>query len=165
MCGVVHDYTEYLCSLCVRGGLPRERIYTHFTAYATIADPALIAGDGRLLPVATAVNEYARPGLTMTQPWTDREKAAAELRAAGRQEWGAVELEVTPNTRTEEATLEHFDWLASRGARVLCLFGWWDAEGSMFAVRGTGAVAGIRRWLADTPAAQDQALPPKPRPD
>ena len=151
MCGVLHDYTAYLCGLCVQDGLPRERLYTHFTAYATIADPAMIAGDGRLLPVATGVNEFSRPGLTMTQPWTDREKAVAQLRAAGRQEWGAVELEVTPGARTEEATLEHFDWLATHGARVLCLFGWWDAEGSTFAVKGTGAVAGMKRWLAEPP--------------
>jgi hypothetical protein len=119
----------------------------------TVADAATIAGDGRLLPVRTAVDRYSRPGYTMTRPWADFDKVAAEMRAAGRKDWGAVEIEIVAATRAEGEALGLFDWLASHGARVLCVYGWWEAEGHMFAVRGTGAVAAMKRWLAESPAA------------
>jgi hypothetical protein len=150
MAGVVHDYSAYLCRICARGGLPRDRIYTHYTPAITVADPTAIAGDGRLLPVRAGVNRYSRPGYTMTRGWADFDKVVAEVRGAGREEWGAVEMETVAATRTEEAALAQLDWLASHGARVLCLYGWWEAEGHMFAVRGTGAVGAIRRWLAES---------------
>jgi len=157
MAEVVHDYSEYLCRLCARGGLPRERIYTHYTPMATVADPATVAGDGRLLPLRTAVNRYSRPGYTMTRGWADFDQVAAGVREAGRQEWGAVEIEIVPATRPAEAALEQLDWLAAHGARVLCVYGWWEAEGHPFAVRGTGAVDAIRRWLAGGDGAPDGA--------
>lgn len=149
MSGVVHDYTEYISRICAEGGLPRDRVYTHLAAMATVAPPEMVISDGRLLPVATAVNPYSRPGLTMTSGWASEEKVVADLHAAGRREWGAVELEVTPNFRTEDAVLAQLDSLASDGAQVLCLFGWSDPGTSLFAVRGSGAPTAIKRWLAE----------------
>ena len=147
MCSVVHDYSEYLCGVCARAGLPNDRLYTHYSPMITVADTATTAADGRLLPLKTAINSVSRPGFTMTRGWVDFPKVEAAMRSAGRREWGAVEMEIVPGSRTEQDALDQLDWLAERGARVLCVYGWWEAEGHPFAVRGTGAVAGMKRWL------------------
>jgi hypothetical protein len=149
MTDVVHDYTEFLCQQCVKGGVPRARVYSHYAAAFTTEAPATVAADGRMLPIETAVNRYSRPGLTMAQSWANYDKVASALTGAGRKDWGAVEIEVVPATRAEEATLEQLRWLAGHGARVMCYYGWWEAEGHLFAIRGTGAVGALRRWLAE----------------
>lgn len=147
MTKVVHDYTEYLCRLCVQGGIPRNRVYTHYTPSATIMSPEQIASDGRLLPVSAAVNRYSRPGYTMTHGWMDREKTLAGIWKAGRKRWGAVEMEIVPGCDTEQECLNHFDWLTNHGAKVLCLYGWTQEKGTQFAVNGSGAMGAIRKWL------------------
>jgi hypothetical protein len=159
MCRVVHDYSEYLCGICARAGIPTDRIYTHYTPAITASAPAVAAADGRLLPLSTAVNSYSRPGFTMTRGWADLPKVADEMRRIGRREWGAVELEIVPGSRTEQEALEQFDWLTQRGVRVMCVYGWWEAEGHPFAVRGTGAVAGMKRWLEESPTPTNGAHP------
>jgi hypothetical protein len=67
-----------------------------------------------------------------------------------------VEVEFTDATRTEDGALRYLDSLSSSGARVICVFGWWEPPGHMFGVRGSGAVPAIKRWLAgDTPSPSD----------
>ena len=148
MWGALHDYSEYLCDVTRRAGLPRERIYTHYTAIGTVPDRGRIHSDGMLAPLPTAANPNSRPGYTMTFQWFDRdvtEKTLAEMRCS---EWGAVEVEITKPTRSETAALAHFDWLTKHGAKVICLYGWWEKPDSIFAIQSTGAVPAIRRWLA-----------------
>jgi hypothetical protein len=150
MCGVVHDYVEYLCGICARGGIPRERLYTHFAAPVTAATPEKQKAHGHILPVGTAINRFARPGFTMTRGFADLGKVAEEIhKANGQNAWGAVEIEVGAATRTEKASLEHLNWLTAQGARVLCYYGWSDPETSLFHIQGTGAVPAMQRWLKE----------------
>ena len=149
MWGALHDYSEYLCDVSRGAGLPRERIYTHYTAIGTVPDRGRIHADGMLAPLPTAANPSSRPGYTMTFKWFDRgvtEKTLTEMRCS---EWGAVEVEITKATRSEMAALAHFDWLTKHGAKVICLYGWRAKPDSIFAIQSTGAVPAIRRWLAE----------------
>ena len=148
MWGALHDYSEFLCDVSRRAGLPRERIYTHYTAIGTVPDRGRIHADGMSAPLPTAANGSSRPGYTMTFQWFDRdvtEKTLAEMHCS---EWGAVEVEITKPTRSEPAALAHFDWLTKQGAKVICLYGWREKPDSIFAIQSTGAVPAIRRWLA-----------------
>lgn len=149
MTKVVHDYTMFLCGLCVRGGIPRDRIYTHYTPSETIMSPEQVADDGRLLPIDAAVNRYSRPGYTMTHGWMDREKVLTAILKTGRKRWGAVEMEIVPGCDTKQECLDHFDWLTDHGAKVLCLYGWAQTKGTQFAVSGSGATEAIREWLGE----------------
>ncbi len=146
--GVLHDYSDYLCGVCRKAGLPRERIYTHYAAMGTVPNTGEITEDGRLVPMATAMNANSRAGYTMTQPWYDRGVVEQTLVKTGAKAWGAVEVEITEPTRPEEAALAHLEWLTRQGARVICFYGWWEKPESPFAMRSSGAPAAIRRWLA-----------------
>ena len=160
MCCVVHDYVEYLCGICAAGGIPRERLYTHFAAPVTAAATAKEKADSHILPVGTAINSFARPGFTMS--FADLGKVAGEIhKANGRNAWGAVEIEVVARTRTEQASFENLNWLTAQGARVLCFYGWSDPETSPFHIQGTGAVPAMQRWLREAPSS---ALGPKVEP-
>jgi len=148
MWGLLHNYSEYLCDLTLHAGLPREQIYTHYSAFATVNDNSGTHEDGKLIPLPTAANPSSRPGYTMTSTWVDRgvmEKTLAEMRCS---KWGAVEVEITQPTRSEPAALAHFDWLTKLGAKVICLYGWQEKPESIFAIQSTGAVPAIQRWLA-----------------
>jgi hypothetical protein len=151
MVGVVHDYTAFLTAVCRAAGVPAERIYTHYTGVAALPPesmPGPLREDGRNLPLWAAVNGDSRPGITATVPWTDVGRAAAMFREAGRGDWGAVEVEFTEQTRAEDAAFAYLDALSTNGARVICVYGWWDPPGSTFGVRGSGAVPAMKRWLA-----------------
>jgi len=148
MWGALHDYSEYLCDVSRRAGLPRERIYTHYTAIGTVPHRGRVHADGSLAPLQTAENPSSRPGYTMTSEWFDRGVTEKTLAGMLCSEWGAVEVEITKPTRSETAALAHFDWLTKHGAKVICLYGWWEKPGHMFAIQSTGAVPAIRRWLA-----------------
>lgn len=144
---ILHDYSECLCKVCQRAGLPRERIYTHYSAFASVSGKGEIHEDGRLVPLPTAKNQSSLPGYTMTGTWINREvmeKTFAEMHC---DEWGAVEVEITKPTRSEEAALDHFNWMTKLGAKVICLYGWWEKPESIFAIQSTGAVHAISRWL------------------
>ncbi len=151
MVGVVHDYTAFLCGVCRAAGVPRERIYTHYTGVGALAPDAVpgpLRADGRNMPLRAAVNGASRPGITATLPWTDVPRAAAAFRAERRREWGAVEIEFTDVTRGEEPALKFLEALSGSGARVMCIYGWWEAPEHTFGVRGSGAVPAMKRWLA-----------------
>lgn len=150
MVGVVHDYTAFLCGVCRTAGVPRERIYTHYTGLGALAPesvPGPLRADGRNMPLRAAVNGSSRPGITATLPWTDVPRAAAAFRTERRREWGAVEIEFTDVTRGEEPALKFLESLSGSGARVMCVYGWWEAPEHTFGVRGSGAVPAMKRWL------------------
>jgi hypothetical protein len=151
MFDVVHGYTALLAGVCRSAGLPPDRIYTHYTGLAALPEasiPPPLRDDGRNIPLWAAVNRDSRPGITATVPWTDLARAAAVFRGRGHGNWGAVEVEFTDATRSEEDALRYLEMLSGSGARVICVFGWWEPPGHMFAVRGSGAVPAMRRWLA-----------------
>jgi len=150
MHNVVHDYTAFVAGVCRSAGIPQERIYTHYTGLAALPEasvPEPLREDGRNIPLWAAINPDSRPGITATAPWTDIDRAAAIFRDHDRREWGAVEVEFTDATRSEDAALSYLESLTNGGARVICVYGWWEQPGHPFAVRGSGAVAAIKRWL------------------
>ncbi len=154
MGAVVRDYTAFLAEVCLAQGIPRERIYTRFTGVGALPPemiPPGLSEDGRTLPLSAAANENSRPGITATVPWTDVGRASAMLAERGRPEWGAVEVEFTEFVRDEAPAHAYLESLIAGGAKVICIYGWWEPEGHPFAVRGTGAVEAIRRWLASGP--------------
>lgn len=154
MVDVVRDYTAFLAGVCLAQGIPRERIYTHFTGVGALPAemvPPGLSEDGRTLPLWAAANENSRPGITATVPWTDVERAAAMFAEEGCAEWGAVEVEFTEFTRDEGPALAYLESLTAGGARVICVYGWWEPPGHPFAVRGTGAVEAMKRWLIGGP--------------
>lgn len=151
MVGVVRDYTAFLAGACRAAGVPRERIYTHYTGLGSMPEERIepiLREDGRNMPLTAAVNEESRPGITATLPWGDVEGAARAFREAGRMEWGAVEVEFTDVTRSEPAAAAYLDALTASGARVICIYGWWEPEDHPFGVRGSGAVPAMKAWLA-----------------
>ncbi len=148
MATVVQRYVSELCRICVQAGVPRSRIYTHLTAAITQPGAPPEPEDGRLLPIGVACNPYSRPGLTMTEPWCSLDAVIGALRQHRRREWGAVEYEVTESTRDTDAGLRYLERLTQEGARVICVYGWWDPPGTPFAVLGTGAPEAFSRWLA-----------------
>jgi len=148
---VVHDYSAFLAHVCRSAGIPRDRIYTHYTGISALPDaaiPADLREDGRNMPLRAAVNDDSRPGITATAPWTDIGRAATIFRERGRRQWGAVEVEFTDATRPEEAALSYLESLSDSGARVICIFGWWEPVGHLFGVRRSGAVPAMKQWLA-----------------
>lgn len=148
---VVHDYTAFMAGVCRSTGISRDRIYTHYTGVSALPDaavPADLRQDGRTMPLWAAVNDDSRPGITATVPWTDVVRAARILGERGRHEWGAVEVEFTDATRSQEAALSYLDALSGSGARVICVYGWWEPPGHTFGVRGSGAVPAMEQWLA-----------------
>jgi hypothetical protein len=155
MCSVVHDYVQFLCKTCFKGGLPKDRIYTHLTGIQTLPEssiPATLHGDGRLLPLWTVVNRYSRPGLTMMDGCYDANVAAASFKKLKRSEWGAAEVEFGASTRNEDGAVKRFDLFEQLGVKLICIYGWWEASSSPFSVKGSGAVAGMRRWLMEPQA-------------
>jgi len=169
MRSVVHDYTAFLASVCRLAGIPQDRIYTHYAGLGALPAetvPPDVREDGRNMPLWAAINPNSRPGITATVPWTDVDRAAGILREQGRREWGAVEVEFTDRTRDEDSAVRYLDAMGDNGARVICVYGWWEALGHPFAVRGSGAVPAIRRWLARdtghvTPAGKSPPAGPK----
>ena len=144
---VVHDYVGFIAQTCHRGGIPRERLYSHYAALATCSPSVETSEDGRVLPVEGAVQNHCRPGITVTEPWCNLSVAARTLHNNGAKAWGAVEFEFTDSTRKEEAALAYLERLTQEGAKTICVYGWWTDENNPFRVRNTGAVPAMHRWL------------------
>jgi len=149
MAGVVRDYAAWCCGVARRAGLPRDSIYTHCTPSITRAEMAAGPVDGRLLPLETAANGASRVGYTMTAPWHDFPRVTAGIRRMRRSVWGAVEVEFTDENRSEPAALAYLNRLEEAGARLICVYGWWERSDHIFGVRGTGAATAMGRWLAE----------------
>jgi hypothetical protein len=150
MAEVVHDYTAWLTTICRGKGIPRNRLYTHYAGTGALDEdrlPPHLKLHGVNMPLESAINESSRPGITATAAWTDLERASEVFATHGVGHWGAVEIEFTEGTRDEEDALWYLEGLSSSGARVLCVYGWWEPPGHMFAVRGSGAVPAMHRWL------------------
>ncbi len=56
-------------------------------------------------------------------------------------------MEITEATRSEDAALAWLERLSGSGARVICIYGWWEKPPNPFALQSTGAVPAMRRWL------------------
>ncbi len=146
---VVHDFCEFWTNLCLKAGLPKQRIYTHLTGAITTPNiPKVLADNGCVLPLATAVNRFCRPGVTVMDGVCDIKVIGDEFRKMRQPEWGAVEMEFGNNSRTEKGANEHLDSLTRNGAVMMCVYGWWEPEGHQFSARTPGVIAAIKRWLS-----------------
>lgn len=146
---VVHDYIEFWTRLCSKAGLPKNRIYTHLTGAITTPNiPQILADNGCVLPIATSVNSYSRPGVTVMDGVVDIPTLGRDFRKMRQPDWGAVEMEFGNNSRTEKGANAHLDALTREGAVMMCVYGWWEPEGHQFSARTPGVIAAIKRWLS-----------------
>ncbi|MDR3626202.1 MAG: hypothetical protein P4L45_05190, partial [Ignavibacteriaceae bacterium] len=117
MTDVAHDYAEFWARICCQNGIPRERIYTHFTAVSSIPESKspLPFIDGRIFPLKAAVNEYSRPGVTATDYLIDIDTVSHIFNSLNHKEWGAVELDFSDSTRTEKGAAQILGHLTDKG--------------------------------------------------
>jgi hypothetical protein len=148
MHAVVHDYVAWICERARAAGIPRERIYTHFTGVPddwVPEDPA--ARDGRLIPFSLAGNRYARPGHTATPEWIDLERLATGAALRGTPDWGAPEWEATTQKRSRDAMLQYLTRMYDHGATVTVNWGGWWGPLNPYRVDGTPGERGMKDWL------------------
>jgi hypothetical protein len=146
---VVHDYVRWLCARATAAGIPRERIYTHFTGVPDdwiASDPAL--RDGRLVPFSLAGNPYARPGHTATPDWIDLERLATEAASRSTPEWGAPEWEATTQKSSRDAMLQYLTRVYRFGAGVTNNWGGWWGPLNPYRINGTPGEQGMKDWVA-----------------
>jgi hypothetical protein len=146
---VVHDYVAWICERARAAGIPRERIYTHFTGVPddwVPEDPA--ARDGRLIPFTLAGNPHARPGHTATPEWIDLESLATGAAARGTPDWGAPEWEATTQQRSRDAMLQYLTRMYDHGAAVTLNWGGWWGPLNPYRIDGTPGEQGMKDWLA-----------------
>jgi hypothetical protein len=155
---LLHDYTAFWAKMLAEGGVPHRRIYSHYTPAITHPDLVkILEGDGRLVPLDAASNPYCRPGFTITHGASYRfEGLMSALHAMNCTQWGAVEIEFVPATRGKEAAYEELSRLTDAGAKVLCIFGWWEDKDHPFAANTPDTVAAMKRWLAGNTLAHRQ---------
>jgi hypothetical protein len=168
---VAHDYAEFQARTLYEAGIPKERIYTHFTGTSRRAQSAVtkilekyrqggsLPGSCNLAPpLEAAVNNYSRPGFTIVHDAVNLKDLVAELgRAHAAQEgraWAAVESYVTtaqPGVPQTEAQYEEYlGGLLSHGAKVVNVYGWNIplAAKSPYAVKSSSVIPVAKRWLA-----------------
>jgi hypothetical protein len=167
---VAHDYAEFQARALNEAGIPKERIYTHFSSIGRPAQagvmnilekyrqPGSLPGSCNLSPpVEAAVNNYSRPGFTIvhdTVSLKDLVTALGQAHAAqeGRA-WAAVESYVTtaqPGVQqTEQQYGEYLGGLMSHGAKVVNVYGWnipLEAN-SPYAVKSSSVIPVAKKWL------------------
>ncbi|MDR3626821.1 MAG: discoidin domain-containing protein [Ignavibacteriaceae bacterium] len=152
MSNVVQDYIAFWTKTCYENGIPQNRIYTHFTAVATIPESQspISFSDGRVLPIESATNQYSRPGVTATDYLINIDTTSKIFNNLQYSEWGASEIDFSNSTRTEQGAAQLFDHLSEAGAKMMCLFGWWITAGDQFEVKTPGVIEAISNWLNGT---------------
>ena len=168
---VAHDYVEFQARTLNEAGIPKERIYTHFSSIGRPAPaattkillknrkPGSLPGSCNLPPpVEAAVNSYSRPGFTIVHDTVNLKDFVAQLGQAhaaqdGRA-WAAVESYVTTGQpglpQTEEQYTEYLGGLLSHGAKVVNVYGWnipLEAK-SPYAVKSSNVIPVVKKWLA-----------------
>ncbi len=175
MVDVLHDHTGFMAKTCLQAGIPVQRIYSHYAAMRTLlevasepnpatsamgkvspmetmlrANPQVVEKmrlHGVMVPLKAAVNPYCRAGITAAFDFCHPLRAAQDLAQAGCTSWGAVEIEITEDLRDAPSCKAHLEELTTLGAKVTCLYGWWETSGTQYSVQGTGAVQAMRDWL------------------
>lgn len=175
MVDVLHDHTQFMAQITHESGIPIDRIYSHYAAMRSLletaaepraatsavgkvspmetmlrANPKVLESmklHGVMVPLKAAINPYCRPGITAAFDFSDPLRAAREIQQAGYTDWGAVEIEITGTIRDASSCLAHLEELTDLGARVICVYGWWEKSDNEYSVQGTGAVEAMRHWL------------------
>ncbi len=146
---VVHDYVAWICERARAAGIPRERIYTHFTGVPDDwVPPDAAARDGRLIPFKLAGNRHARPGHTATIEWIDLENLATGAAPRGTPDWGAPEWEATSQRASRDAMLQYLTRVYGHGAFVTVNWGGWWGPFNPYRIDGTAGEQGMKDWLS-----------------
>lgn len=165
---VAHDYAEFGARTLRDAGLPRDRLYTHFTSpfraflqrnQHSRPDAVGTAGSRALPPpVSSAVNAYSRPGFTVARDMlnlADLTARIAEARGPSNPDraWAAVESYATTGQpgvpQTQPQYEVYLGSLFASGASVINVRGWDVPLETPFAVkRAPGALRAIRSWLS-----------------
>lgn len=147
---VVHDYVAWICARAVAAGIPRSRVFTHFTGVPddyVPPDPA--QRDGRLVPWSLAGNGDARPGHTATPEWIDLERLATEAASRNTPDWAAPEWEAISVKDSRGHMLQYLSRMQAFGASVSNNWGgWWGALDNPYEIHGTPGEAGMQDWLS-----------------
>ena len=154
MYAIIHDYVAWIAERAVGAGIPRERIYTHFTGVPDDWDPADPAmRDGRLVPFSLSGNSHARPGHTATPEWIDLERLATEAASRGTPDWGAPDWEATSQRSSRDAMLRYLTRMYRFGAAVTNNWGGWWGPWNPYRVDGTPGEQGMKDLSAQRVAA------------
>jgi hypothetical protein len=168
---IAHDYAEFQAKTLNQAGLPKERIYTHFTStnytHKSFADSVKeleeqpssgrAGSDNLAPPMVSSVNPYSRPGFTVVRSGVDLNELVAQLRQAGAPEggkaWAVVESYACtgqPGVRqTEQQYKEYLGGLLAHGAKVVNVYGWnVGNSNSPYAASRSVAVPAVKKWLA-----------------
>jgi len=164
---VAHNYAEFQAKTLNQAGVPKERIYTHFTSSARSVrgsedHPQSSQSSGRggsnnlTPPVQSSVNNYSRPGFTVVRNGVDLNEFALQLSKAhapeGGKAWAAVETYACTGQpgvpQTKEQYEEYLGGLLAYGAKVVNVYGW-NIPGGPYAVKNSGVVPAVKKWLAD----------------
>jgi len=170
---VAHDYVEFQAKTLNQAGLPKERIYSHFSStnytnksfvdsvkhleeWTSAARPG---SDNLAPPIMYTVNPYSRPGFTVVRSGVDLNELVSQLRQAGAPEggraWAVVESYACtgqPGVRqTEQQYEEYLGGLLAHGAKVVNVYGWntsYSESNSPYAIKSSGVVPAVKKWLA-----------------
>jgi len=170
---VAHDYAEFQAKTLNQAGLPKERIYTHFTSTGRTVktffedhlkelertSPSSKPGSNNLPPpFESAVNHYSRPGFTVVSDGVDLNELGAQLRKAHAPDdgkaWAAVESYACSGQpgppQTEKQYEEYLGGLFAHGAKVVNVYGWNipTTANSPYAIMGSGVIPAVKKWLA-----------------
>jgi len=163
---VAQDYAAFRAKTLLDAGIPRERLYTHFTSPFRAfleqrgrgrPDSVGTAGSGALPPpVKYAVNPYSRPGFTVARDMVDLRELTREIEAArgpGERDraWAAVETYPTTGQpgrpQSQPQYEEYLGGLFANGATVVNVYGWNLPAEAPFAIRrAPGALRAIQSW-------------------
>lgn len=161
---VAHDYVEFQAKVLYQAGVPKDRIYSHFTSTTRTTwrgneekpDPSGRAGSrNQPPPFWCAVNPCSRPGFTVVRGAVDLDVVVAQLSKAhapdGGKAWAAVEsyaCTLQPGKPQTQAQYEEYlGGLQSRGAKVVNIYGWNPPGGGPFSIQNSGVIPALQRWL------------------
>jgi len=166
---VAHDYAELQAKTLNQAGLPKERIYTHFSSTEHTAkgfedhvkqledqtpSTSRAGSDNLSPPLGSVVNSYSRPGFSVVRSGVDLNELIAQLRQAGAPEggkaWAAVESYACTGqpgaAQTKEQYEDYLGGLLAHGAKVVNCYGW-NIRIGPYAVKSSGVVSAVKTWL------------------
>ena len=166
---VAHDYGEFQAKTLNEAGLPKERIYTHFSSSSRTVkgfenfarqvrkqETSGHAGSNNLAPpVESSINRFSRPGFTVVRSGVDLNQLVAQLSKDHALEWGkawaAVESYVCTGQpgvpQTEAQYKAYLGGLLAHGAKVVNVYGWNLPTVTPYAVKGSGVMPVVKKWL------------------
>ncbi len=168
---VAHDYAEFQAKTLNQAGVPKNRIYTHFTStnhtlkgyedrvkeYEDRTAPSGVEGSDNLSPpIESSLNQYSRPGFTVVRSGVDLNELVAKLRKVsspeGGRAWAVVESYACAGQpgipQTKEQYEQYLGGLIAHGAKVVNVYGWNIDNNSPYAVKRSGVVPAVKKWLS-----------------